>query len=69
MSRMNGAVCGPYASEGRRVKVFQAERSLRTSGGLEIRDITEDVREAVPRAASPTGSRASTPRTRPAWCA
>ena len=29
------------------MKVFQAERSLRTSGGLEIRDITEDVREAV----------------------
>jgi secondary thiamine-phosphate synthase enzyme len=29
------------------VKVFQMERSLRTRGGLEIRDITEDVREAV----------------------
>ena len=29
------------------MKVFQAERSLRTRGGLEIRDITEDVREAV----------------------
>jgi secondary thiamine-phosphate synthase enzyme len=29
------------------VKVFQAERSLRTSGGLEIRDITDDVRAAV----------------------
>ena len=29
------------------MKVFQQERSLRTSGGLEIRDITEDVREAV----------------------
>jgi len=29
------------------VKVFQAERSLRTRGGLEIRDITDDVREAV----------------------
>jgi secondary thiamine-phosphate synthase enzyme len=33
--------------EGREVKVFQAERSLRTSGGLEIRDITEEVREFV----------------------
>jgi thiamine phosphate synthase YjbQ (UPF0047 family) len=41
------AVCGPYESEGRRVKVYQAERSLRTSGGLEIRDITEEVREFV----------------------
>jgi len=29
------------------VKVFQAEREIRTQGGLEIRDITEDVREAV----------------------
>jgi secondary thiamine-phosphate synthase enzyme len=29
------------------VKVFQAERSLRTRGGLEIRDITEEVRDAV----------------------
>jgi secondary thiamine-phosphate synthase enzyme len=29
------------------MKVFQAERSLRTRGGLEIRDITEEVREAV----------------------
>jgi secondary thiamine-phosphate synthase enzyme len=29
------------------VKVFQLERSLRTQGGLEVRDITEDVREAV----------------------
>ena len=29
------------------MKVFQAERSLRTRGGLEIRDITEDVRDAV----------------------
>ena len=29
------------------MKVFQAERSLRTRGGLEIRDITEEVRDAV----------------------
>lgn len=29
------------------MKVFQAERSLRTLGGLEIRDITDEVREAV----------------------
>ena len=29
------------------MKVFQQERSLRTSGGLEIRDITDDVRQAV----------------------
>jgi secondary thiamine-phosphate synthase enzyme len=29
------------------VKVFQLERSLRTRGGLEIRDITQDVQEAV----------------------
>jgi secondary thiamine-phosphate synthase enzyme len=29
------------------MKVFQAERSLRTLGGLEIRDITDDVRAAV----------------------
>jgi secondary thiamine-phosphate synthase enzyme len=31
----------------RSVKVFQMERALRTTGGLEIRDITDDVREAV----------------------
>jgi secondary thiamine-phosphate synthase enzyme len=30
-----------------RVKVFQTERALRTKGGLEIRDITEEVRDAV----------------------
>ena len=29
------------------VKVFQAEHSLRTKGGLEVRDITEEVCEAV----------------------
>ncbi len=29
------------------VKVFQLERSLRTRNGLEVRDITEDVAEAV----------------------
>ena len=29
------------------MKVVQVERSLRTRSGLEIRDITEDVREAV----------------------
>ena len=29
------------------MKVFQLERSLRTKAGLEIRDITEEVREAV----------------------
>jgi len=29
------------------MKVFQAERSLRTAGGLEIRDITDEVREFV----------------------
>ena len=29
------------------VKVFQREHSLRTKGGLEIRDITEDVKECV----------------------
>jgi secondary thiamine-phosphate synthase enzyme len=29
------------------LKVFQLERSLRTNGGLEIRDITEEVQEAV----------------------
>jgi len=33
------------------VKVFQAERSIRTRGGLEIRDITDDVREAVAESA------------------
>ena len=27
--------------------VFQLERTVRTKGGLEIRDITDDVREAV----------------------
>ena len=32
---------------GARVKVFQQERSLRTRGGLEIRDITDEVRECV----------------------
>ena len=29
------------------MKVFQQERSLRTRGGLEIRDITDEVRECV----------------------
>lgn len=29
------------------MKVFQAEHTLRTQAGLEIRDITEEVREAV----------------------
>ena len=29
------------------MKVFQREQQLRTAGGLSIRDITEDVREAV----------------------
>jgi secondary thiamine-phosphate synthase enzyme len=29
------------------MKVFQLERTLRTSGGLSVRDITEDVKEAV----------------------
>jgi secondary thiamine-phosphate synthase enzyme len=29
------------------MKVFQAERSLRTRGGLEIRDITDEVRQFV----------------------
>jgi len=29
------------------VKVFQAERRLRTAGGLEVRDITEEVQQAV----------------------
>jgi secondary thiamine-phosphate synthase enzyme len=29
------------------MKVFQLERTLRTSGGLSIRDITEEVNEAV----------------------
>ena len=29
------------------MRVFQHERHLRTAGGLRIRDITEDVREAV----------------------
>jgi secondary thiamine-phosphate synthase enzyme len=29
------------------MKVFQLERTLRTSGGLSVRDITEDVNEAV----------------------
>lgn len=29
------------------MKVFQLERSLRTKGGLEIRDITDEVRHAV----------------------
>ena len=29
------------------MKVFQQERSLRTTGGLSVRDITEDVNEAV----------------------
>src|SRR3954464_15644983 len=29
------------------VKVFQLERRLRTTGGLSVRDITEDVLEAV----------------------
>jgi secondary thiamine-phosphate synthase enzyme len=43
---LHGAVGGPGA-EVQRVRVFQAERSLRTRGGLEIRDITEEVREAV----------------------
>jgi secondary thiamine-phosphate synthase enzyme len=31
----------------RTVKVFQHERQLRTSGGLSVRDITDDVSEAV----------------------
>jgi hypothetical protein len=30
-----------------RMKVVQVERSLRTKAGLEVRDITEEVREAV----------------------
>jgi secondary thiamine-phosphate synthase enzyme len=29
------------------VKVFQQERTLRTAGGLSVRDITDDVNEAV----------------------
>ena len=29
------------------MKVFQLERSLRTKGGLEIKDITDEVRQAV----------------------
>jgi thiamine phosphate synthase YjbQ (UPF0047 family) len=29
------------------VKVFQREHSLRTKGGLEIRDITDEVKECV----------------------
>ena len=29
------------------MKVFQLERTLRTSGGLSVRDITEEVKEAV----------------------
>jgi secondary thiamine-phosphate synthase enzyme len=29
------------------MKVFQVERTLRTEGGLSVRDITEDVNEAV----------------------
>jgi secondary thiamine-phosphate synthase enzyme len=32
---------------GRRVKVFTHERAFRTDGGLSVRDITEEVREAV----------------------
>ena len=29
------------------MKVFQREQQLRTAGGLAVRDITEDVQEAV----------------------
>jgi secondary thiamine-phosphate synthase enzyme len=32
---------------GLRVKVYQREREFRTDGGLAVRDITEEVREAV----------------------
>ena len=42
--------CAPGTSttkEGWTVKVFQHERQLRTSGGLSVRDITDDVVEAV----------------------
>src|SRR5207237_6072325 len=41
---------GPRRSRrggGRSVKVFQHERQLRTTGGLSVRDITEEVIEAV----------------------
>ena len=29
------------------MKVFQRERTLRTSGGLQVTDITDDVQDAV----------------------
>lgn len=43
----DGAVRRPDVDVDSPMKVVQVERSLRTRGGLEIRDITEEVREAV----------------------
>jgi thiamine phosphate synthase YjbQ (UPF0047 family) len=37
----------PHAAEWIPVKVFQRETRLRTAGGLTVRDITEEVQEAV----------------------
>ena len=48
---------------------FQRETKLRTAGGLTVRDITDEVREAFARAASARASAASTRRTRRARCA
>jgi len=37
----------PDAAEWGPVKVFQRETKLRTAGGLTVRDITDEVQEAV----------------------
>ena len=38
---------GKLVKRGLRVKVYQREREFRTDGGLAVRDITDEVREAV----------------------
>jgi secondary thiamine-phosphate synthase enzyme len=38
---------GKLTKRGRRVKIYQQEREFRTDGGLSIRDITDDVKDAV----------------------
>jgi secondary thiamine-phosphate synthase enzyme len=50
LRRLQPPHCGgriPDIGGGARVKVFQHEQALRTRGGLEIRDITEEVKECV----------------------
>ena len=44
-----------HVGQNARVKVFQQEQSFRTSGGLAVRDITEDVAAAVHESAITDG--------------